>query len=155
MGRTEESIEVNVPVRMAYNQWTQFETFPEFMDGVKEVRQIDERHLHWRAEVGGKEMEWDAEITDQTPDRRIAWKSISGADNGGAVLFESLGIDRTKITVRMNYEPKGIVENLGSAVGFPGMTVSGDLDRFKRFIEARRGETGAWRGEIHGANVNR
>jgi uncharacterized membrane protein len=155
MRRTEESIDVNVPISIAYNQWTQFEAFPRFMDAVKEVRQLDDTHLHWRAEIGGKEVEWDAEITDQTPDTRIAWKSISGAENGGAVLFEPLGGSKTRVTVRMNYEPQGVIENVGSAVGFPGMTVSGDLDRFKRFIESQGAESGAWRGEVHGDQVRK
>jgi len=107
------------------------------MDGVKEVRQLDDKRLHWRADVGGKTMEWDAEITDQTPDRRIAWRSTLGAHNGGAVLFEPLSSDRTRVTVRIDYEPEGIAQNVGSAVGLPGGSVQGDLKRFKKFIESR------------------
>jgi hypothetical protein len=154
MPDVEKSIDVNVPVRTAYNQWTQFEEFPRFMEGVKEVRQLDDKRLHWCAEVAGKDKEWDAEISDQTPDRRIAWRSTSGAENGGAVLFEPLGADRTKITLRIDYNPDDFVETVGGALGFLGRRIQGDLDRFKEFIEARGQETGAWRGEIHGKEVD-
>jgi uncharacterized membrane protein len=155
MGYTEKSIEVDVPVRTAYNQWTQFEGFPRFMEGVEDVTQLDDKHLHWRAKLGGKLVEWDAEITDQTPDQRIAWRSTSGTPNGGAVLFEPISGDRTRVTVRIDYDPEGIAENVASAVGVPGTFIKADLKRFKEFIETRGVETGAWRGEIHGQEVKR
>jgi len=153
MSSIEKSTEVDVPVRTAYNQWTQFEEFPRFMEGVKEVRQLDPKRLHWRAEIGGKEIEWTSEITQQLPDERITWRSTSGAYNAGAVSFEPLGPSRTRITLRIEYEPEGAVETTGSALGLVSARVSGDLARFKEFIENRGVETGQWRGEIHGQSV--
>jgi uncharacterized membrane protein len=155
MAYTEKFIEVDVPLSTAYNQWTQFEEFPEFMKGVKNVRQLDDKRLRWSAEIGGKVVEWDAEITDQTPEKRIAWRSTSGAPNGGAVLFEPVSAGRTRVIVRIDYEPEGATEKVGSAVGVPGIEVKADLKRFKKFIESRGVETGAWRGEIHGQQVKR
>lgn len=149
MATVEKSIDVDVPVSTAYNQWTQFETFPEFMEGVEQIRQIDDRRLHWRAEIGGKTKEWDAEITEQIPDQRIAWRSISGAPNAGVVTFHRLAENRTRIMVQMEYEPDGLVESVGDALGVASRRVSGDLDRFKAFIESRGTATGAWRGEVH------
>ncbi len=148
MEHVEKTIEVNVPVQTAYNQWTQFESFPHFMEGVKQVRQLDDKRLHWVAEVAGKKEEWDAEITDQIPDRRIAWRSISGARNDGVVSFTSSDGDKTLVGLRVDYDPKGVVENVGDALGFVTRRVEGDLKRFKEFIESRGTETGAWRGEI-------
>jgi uncharacterized membrane protein len=153
MAHVEKSIEVNVPVRTAYDQWTQFEEFPRFMEGVREVRQVSDKMLHWRAEVGGKNEEWDAEITEQTPDQVIAWHSTSGKENSGMVTFNSLGPDRTRATVRIGYEPEGMVEKAGDMLGVMGRRVEGDLNRFKEFIEQRGVETGAWRGEIHAGQV--
>lgn len=153
MAFTEKSIDVNVPVRTAYNQWTQFEEFPRFMEGVTKVEQRDDKNLHWHAKVAGKEEQWDATITEQTPDRMVAWRSTSGASNGGQVSFESLGADSTRVTVRMEYEPDGVVEKAGDALGFMDRRVQGDLKRFKEYIEGRGMETGAWRGEIHGEQV--
>ena len=143
-----KTIDVNVPVNTAYNQWTQFEMFPRFMEGVKEVRQLDDRRLHWRAQIGGQEEEWDAEITEQVPDTRIAWKSINGAPNAGVVTFHRLSDQTTRITVQVDYEPQGVIENIGDTLGVLGKRVEGDLARFKEFIENRGRETGAWRGEI-------
>src|SRR5687768_15777625 len=148
MANIEKSIDVDVPVRTAYNQWTQFEEFPRFMEGVKEVRQLDDKRLHWRAVVAGKEKEWDAEITEQTPDQRIAWRSRSGAPNAGVVTFHRLDDNRTRIMLQLEYDPEGVVENVGGALGVVTARVSGDLARFKEFIESRGRETGAWRGEI-------
>jgi uncharacterized membrane protein len=148
MASIEKSIEVRVPVHTAYNQWTQFEEFPRFMEGVEEVRQLDDTHLHWRAKVGGKEEEWDAVITEQIPDERIAWTNTSGARNAGVITFHKLDPQRTKLMLQLDYEPQGAVENIGSALGMVGRRVEGDLERFKEFIEARGGETGAWRGEV-------
>ncbi len=148
MSSVEKSIEVEVPVREAYNQWTQFEEFPSFMEGVEQVRQLDDTHLHWKAEIGGEELEWDAEITEQTPDQRIAWKSTSGATNAGVVTFHRLDEGKTKITVQMDYEPEGVAENAGDLLGLLDGRVNGDLKRFKELIESRGEATGAWRGEV-------
>jgi uncharacterized membrane protein len=145
----EKSIEVDAPLRAVYDQWTQFEEFPQFMEGVKAVKQIDDRHLHWRAEIAGKDKEWDAEITEQQPDRLIAWRSVDGAENAGRVEFHPTSDYRTRLTLRLHYDPEGIVENVGDALGIVSRRVEGDLQRFKQFIEARGAATGAWRGEIH------
>ena len=155
MPRFESTIDVDVPVRVAYNQWTQFEEFPRFMDGVESVVQHDDKTLGWVAEIAGQRKEWTAEITDQTPDVRVAWKSVSGDENAGAVLFQSLDRNRTRITLRIDADPKGPVETAGAALGFVERAVEGDLKRFKEFIESRGTETGAWRGEIHGEKVTR
>jgi uncharacterized membrane protein len=148
MSSVTKSIDVNVPVSTAYNQWTQFETFPQFMEGVKEVRQLDDQRLHWRAEVGGKEQEWDARITEQVPDNRIAWTSVAGDMNAGAVDFHRISDDMTRITLTIDYEPSGFLESIGDALGFMDRRVDGDLKRFKQFIESRGSETGGWRGTI-------
>jgi uncharacterized membrane protein len=153
MATIERSIDVNVPVRTAYNQWTQFEEFPRFMEGVKEVHQLDDKRLRWRAEVAGKDKEWDAEITDQTPDQRIAWTSRSGAWNAGVVTFQGLGDNRTRVMLRVEYDPAGVVENVGDALGFVSARVQGDLEQFKEFIESRGTETGSWRGQIKQGRV--
>ncbi|HEU4853957.1 MAG TPA: SRPBCC family protein [Nitrosospira sp.] len=144
----EDSIEVNVPISTAYNQWTQFEDFPKFMKGVIEVRQLDDTHVHWRAEIGGKEEQWDAEITEQIPDTRIAWRSTSGAKNEGIVKFYKISDSVTRIVLQMDYGPKGFVEEVGDALGIVKMRASGDLKRFKDFIESRGHETGEWRGSV-------
>ena len=150
MSYIEKSIEINVPVKAAYNQWTQFEEFPRFMEGVKEVQQLDDTHLHWKAEIGGKEKEWNAEITEQIPDQRIAWTSVAGAWTGGTVTFHPLSDQTSKVLLRIEYEPQGFVENVGDAAGFVTRRVEGDLERFKEYIERRGQETGAWRGTIKG-----
>ena len=155
MANIEKSIEVNVPVRTAYNQWTQFEQFPQFMEGVEEVRQLDDKRLQWRASIAGKSEQWQAEIVEQTPDRVVAWRSTTGAENGGRVSFAPAGPDKTRITLRLDYDPEGIVETTGDKLGFVSRRVEGDLERFKTFIEGRGAETGAWRGEIHGGDVER
>lgn len=144
----EESIEVNVPLSTAYKQWTQFEEFPRFMDSVHEVRQSDNTHLHWRADVAGREKEWDAEITEQVPDRRIAWRSTSGVRNGGVVTFHRLDDTTTKVMLQMQYTPEGADENIGDAPGAVRMETRHNLERFKELIEARGKESGAWRGEV-------
>lgn len=148
MSTISTSIDVNVPASMAYNQWTQFETFPRFMEGVREVKQVDDRRLHWRAEVWGKEEEWDAEIMEQIPDKRIAWRSTTGAANAGIVTFHRLSNESSRVVVQMEYDPKGMIENVGDSLGLLAQRVEGDLARFKEFIEVRGHETGAWRGEI-------
>lgn len=146
------SIDVNVPVRTAYNQWTQFEEFPHFMEGVKEVRQITDTTLHWRAEIAGKEEEWDAVISEQIPDQRIAWTSITGAKNAGVVTFHYIDPNTTRVTLQIDYDPQGLVENVGDALGMVKARIGGDLERFKKFIESRQTETGAWRGEVRRTN---
>jgi len=153
MPRFEDTIEVDVPVSTAYAQWTQFESFPEFMEGVESVVQNDAKTLTWTADVAGQRKEWTAEITDQTPDKRIAWKSTSGADNAGAVLFDSTSEGKTKVTLKMDADPEGIVETVGANLGFLERRVKGDLERFKTFIESRQRPTGEWTGEIHGDKV--
>jgi len=148
MASVEKTIEVDVPVETAYNQWTQFETFPQFMESVEQVTQVTDTQLHWVAKVAGKTKEWDAQITEQEPDRRIAWSSTSGAQNAGVVSFESAGPDRARINLRLEVEPEGPVESSGAALGFLDRRVQGDLERFKQFIEERGTSTGAWRGEV-------
>ena len=154
MADVSKSIEVDVPVTVAYNQWTQFETFPQFMSGVKEVRQLDDKTLRWHAEIGGKDVHWTATITHQEPDRIIGWRSTSGEANAGVVTFEPLAPNRARVNLRIEYEPKGLVEKAGSAVGVVSATVDSDLKRFKEFIESMGAETGAWRGEIRGGHVD-
>jgi uncharacterized membrane protein len=144
----EESINVNVPVSTAYNQWTQFTDFPNFMDSVQEVRQIDNTHLHWRARIAGKDEEWDAEITEQVPDERIAWRSTGGVNNAGVVTFNKLSDGSTRIKLRMDYTPQGIDEQIGDALGLVRMQTRGNLQRFKQMLESRGKETGAWRGSV-------
>ena len=148
MATVEKSIEVEVPVDAAYNQWTQFEEFPRFMQGVKEVRQVDDTHLHWKADIAGVEREWEARITEQEPDMRIAWTSEGGADNGGVVTFHKLSPERTKVMLQLEFEPDDLVEEVGDKLGFVSRRVAGDLERFKEFIEDRGSETGAWRGRV-------
>jgi uncharacterized membrane protein len=143
-----KSIDVEVPAQTAYDQWTQFEEFPEFMEGVESVHQIDDANLRWRAEVGGKTIEWSARITEQIPDKRIAWTSTSGARNAGVVTFHRITDESSRVTLQLDYEPEGVVENLGSLLGVIEARAEGDLERFKEFIEARGHETGAWRGRI-------
>ena len=148
MAKVEHSIDVDVPVRVAYDQWTQFEAFPRFMDKVESVKQIDDTHLHWVATVAGKRKEWDAEITEQTPDQRIAWTSTTGARNAGVVTFHHIDDNTTRVMLQLDVEPEGVIETAGTAIGIFENQVVGDLERFKEFIEARGTETGAWRGEV-------
>ena len=155
MATIEESIEVNVPVRTAYNQWTQFEEFPEFMDGVKDVRHLDDTHLHWVVEHNGQEHDFDAEITEQKPDERVAWKTVDGKSHAGVVTFHRLSDDQTKVMVQMDWEPEGMLESLGAAMGSDNRRVKADLERFKELIESRGTESGAWRGEVDQGEVRR
>ena len=149
MGSTiERSVEVDVPVRTAYNQWTQFEEFPEFMEAVESVQQIDDTHLLWTAEINGQREEWKAEITDQIPDQRIAWRAVDGKPNSGVVTFHPLDESRTRVMVQMDWAPESLREKLGSMLGADDRRVKGDLQRFKEFIESRGSETGGWRGEV-------
>jgi uncharacterized membrane protein len=155
MGSTTHSIEVNAPLRTVYNQWTQFEEFPLFMQGVEEVRQEGDKGLFWRANVGGKIKEWQAAITRQVPDERIAWKSIDGSANSGTVVFRALDSSRTKVTATIEYEPEGLLEKTGDALGIPSGRVQADLERFRDFIEARARESGGWRGQIDESSSRR
>jgi uncharacterized membrane protein len=153
MSRFEETITVDVPVPTAYDQWTQFEEFPTFMDGVTRVEQLNDRTLRWTASIAGKEEQWTAEIVDQTPDTRIAWKSTEGARNAGAVRFEPAAPEQTHVTLAMDAEPEGIVEAAGDALGFLRRRVHGDLERFKERIEGQGADGEGWRGQIHGNEV--
>ena len=148
MGSTTHSIEVNAPLGVVYNQWTQFEEFPRFMEGVKEVRQDGPKRLFWKATIAGKDKQWEAEILEQVPDQRIAWVSIDGTPNAGEVNFESLDSERTLITLTLQYEPEGLLEKAGDVLGIPSSHVEGNLRRFREFIEQRGKETGGWRGRI-------
>ena len=148
MASIEKNIEVNAPLTAVYNQWTQFEEFPRFMDGVRAVTQMGDDRVHWAAEIAGKEEEWDARITEQTPDQCIAWCSEDGAQNAGVVKFQRAGDNVTNVMLRIDYDPEGFVESAGDALGFVGRRVEGDLKRFKEFIEERGRATGGWRGTI-------
>ena len=143
-----ESIDVEVSVRTAYDQWTQFESFPRFMEGVKSVRQLDDTTLEWVAEIAGREERWKARITEQEPDQRVAWTATDGAKNAGVVTFHRLGEGRTRVTLQLEIEPEGPVESIGDALGIVQRRVKGDLDRFKSFIEDRGAASGAWRGTV-------
>lgn len=144
-----KNIDVNVPLQTAYNQWTQFEEFPKFMEGVESIQQLDDKHLHWKVNIAGHEREFDATIINQVPDKLIAWQSDSGPQHGGRVIFEPLSADSCRITLEMEYVPEGFLEKVGDFIGAADARVEGDLQRFKEFIESRGSETGAWRGEIH------
>jgi uncharacterized membrane protein len=144
----EQSIEVDVPIEQAYNQWTQFEEFPRFMDGIDRIDQVDDRRLHWVASFGGETHEWDAEIVEQAPEERVAWRNTDGKDNAGAVTFHKIDGDTTRVMVQMDWAPEGIKEKVGAALGADDRRVKGDLERFKEFIEGRGSESGAWRGEV-------
>jgi uncharacterized membrane protein len=148
MSTIEQSIDVAVPVRTAYNQWTQFEDFPRFMEGVEEVRQIDDTHLHWRTKVGGREKSFDAEITEQRPDERIAWNATRGVEQAGVVTFHRVDDGRTRIMLQLEAEPEGTAEKVGDALGVLKRRVQADLERFRDLIESRGAESGGWRGEV-------
>ena len=148
MSELEESIEVNVPVSTAYNQWTQFEEFPRFMEGVEKVHQLDDQTLHWVVSIAGVDREWDAKITEQVPDQRIAWRNIDGATNAGVVTFNRIDDTTTKVMLQLDFEPEGLAEQAADKLGIIRARSRGDLERFKAFIESRGTETGAWRGEI-------
>ena len=148
MSTIEQSIEVNVPVETAYNQWTQFEEFPQFMDGVESVTQLDDKHLRWVADVGGEKEEWKAEIVEQKPDERIAWRATEGKGNAGVVTFHRISDGTTRVMLQMDWEPEGMKEKVGSAIGVDSSKVKADLERFKNLIEQRGVESGAWRGEV-------
>ncbi len=153
MHRIEKNIEVNVPVRTCYDQWTQFESFPSFMAGVIAVQQLTDKTLRWVAEVGGERKDWNAEIVEQKPNEVISWRSTSGALNNGSVTFTPLASDKCRVTLIVTYEPEGAKEKLGDLLGVLSARISADLQRFKEFIEGRRVATGSWRGEIHESQV--
>lgn len=148
MESIEKSIDISVPVHTAYNQWTQFEEFPRFMEGVESVKQLDNTTLHWVANVGGERKEWRARITEQVPDHHIAWRSDGGEVTRGLVSFQTLGPDKTRVTVQLSYDPQGVTEKLGDMLGIISRRVQGDLERFKDFIESKGHATGAWRGTV-------
>ena len=155
MGATTHSLEVNAPLRAVYNQWTQFEEFPRFMEGVREIRRHGARTLFWKVNIGGKDKEWEAEILDQVPDTRIVWQSVDGTDNRGMILFEALDSERTRLTLTIEYQPEGILEMAGDALGIPSSQVEGDLKRFRDFIEKKELETEHWKGRIEtGESMN-
>jgi len=153
MHTIEKTVEVGVPVRTAYNQWTQFEEFPRFMRAVRDVQQLDDKRLHWRAVVLGQPLEWTAEITHQVPDRRICWRSTAGIANSGSVSFQPLSSARTRVTLRVLVHPESTAQSAGCTLGLVGALLRGDLARFRTFIEGRGWETGRWRGEIQGMVV--
>jgi uncharacterized membrane protein len=149
MSTVEESVEVRVPVRTAYNQWTQFEEFPQFMDGVERIEQRSPTLTHWVTEVGGAKREFDAEITEQVPDERVAWTTVAGeARQAGVVTFHRLDDTRTKVMLQLEHEPQGITDKVGDKLGFVRRQAKGDLERFKQYIESRGMESGAWRGQV-------
>ena len=148
MPSIEKSIEVDVPVSTAYNQWTQFESFPQFMGGVDSVTQVTDTLTHWKTSIGGVEREFDAEITEQHPDERVAWKSVDGKTHAGVVTFHRLSDTSTKVMVQIDWESESLVEKAGAAIGVDDAQVKGDLKRFKEFIESRGAESGGWRGDV-------
>jgi uncharacterized membrane protein len=148
MSTVVESVDVAVPVRTAYNQWTQFEQFPQFMEGVTEIRQIDPTHLHWVVDMAGVRREFDAEITEQHPDERVAWMSTNGPRHAGVVTFHRLGEGRTRVTAQMDIDPDGFIETVGDKTGVLDRRVHGDMKRFRDYIEGRGQESGAWRGDV-------
>ncbi|GAA5041844.1 SRPBCC family protein [Streptomyces similanensis] len=149
MSTVKETVEVEVPVRIAYNQWTQFESFPNFMEGVEEIRQLDDRHNHWVTKVSGVKREFDTEIVDQLPDERITWRTTSGeTQQKGTVRFERVDDGHTRVELVMDIEPSGMAEKAGDLLGVTDRQIKGDMKRFKEYIEKRGGESGAWRGRI-------
>ena len=148
MSQIIESIDIDVPVRVAYDQWTQFEEFPRFMESVEKVEQLDDTTLRWTAEIAGVKKTWKATITEQTPDQRIAWTSTEGARNAGVVTFHRLEDRKTRVTLQLDVEPEGPVESVGDALGFVQRGAKGDLERFEKYVESRGVATGAWRGEV-------
>ncbi|WBB81470.1 SRPBCC family protein [Micromonospora sp. WMMD882] len=148
MGGVTEHVDVDVPIRTAYDQWTQFEEFPQFMEGVEEVRQVSDTMTHWKVEIAGVKREFDAQITEQLPDERVAWNSTGGTKHGGVVTFHRLDEEHTRITLQLEFEPQGVVEQAGDKLGIVDRRAKGDLERFKSFIERRGQESGAWRGQV-------
>ena len=148
MTTAQQAIDVDVPVTTAYNQWTQFEDFPKFMDGVESITQLDDRRLHWKVSIGGVTREFAAEITEQHPDERIAWKSIDGTSHAGVVTFHKISDSTSRVMLQLDMEPEGLVEKVGDKLGIVARQAKGDMENFKKFIESRNLETGAWRGDV-------
>ncbi len=148
-----ETIEVDVPVSVAYNQWTQFEDFPQFMDGIESVSQLDDTHLRWVASIAGVRREWTALITEQLPDKRIAWEAIEGVTNSGLVTFDPIGPGSTRVSLTLEFEPAGVVEGLADRIGLVRSKAHADLERFREFITSRGAATGAWRHEVRGGFI--
>jgi uncharacterized membrane protein len=148
MSKIVESVDVAVPLSTAYDQWTQFESFPMFMEGVEKVEQLDDKTLRWKASIAGQERTWKARITEQIPDERVAWTSIDGARNAGVVTFHRLADNQTRVMLQLDVDPDGPLDNIGDALGLVERRAKGDLKRFREFIEARGMETGAWRGTV-------
>lgn len=148
MATVTQSVDVDVPVSAAYNQWTQFESFPQFMGGVDSITELDDTHTHWKTSIGGVHHEFDTEITEQHPDERVAWKSTDGTSHAGVVTFHRLSDSTSRVTAQIDWQPEGAVEKVGAAVGVDDRQVKADMARFKEFIEQRGGETGAWRGDV-------
>ena len=152
MATIEKSIDVGVPVSVAYDQWTQFEEFPQFMDGIVEVKQLDDTHLRWVADIDGERKEWKAEVIEQEPDRVVAWRSVEGLENSGRVEFEPID-SGTRVSVAMQYDADGVKESLGALFGIDGRQVANDLESFRELVEAREVPTGAWRGTVESGDV--
>ena len=148
MSTIEQSIDVEVPVRTAYDQWTQFEEFPQFMEGVEKITQVSDTRTHWVTQIAGVSREFDAEITEQEPDQRIAWTTLDSPKQAGVVTFHRLDDNLTRVMLQLDFEPEGLVEKAGDALGIVNARTKGDLKRFKEFIESRGAETGAWRGQV-------
>ena len=149
MATVQESVDVDVPIRVAYDQWTQFESFPQFMGGVERITQLDDTHNHWITKVGGVTREFDTEITEQNPDERVAWKTVGGdTRQAGVVTFHRLSDDQTRVMIQIDWEPSDLVEKAGAALGFDDRQVKADAEKFKEFIESRGSQTGAWRGDV-------
>jgi uncharacterized membrane protein len=148
MATAEKSIDVNVPLPTAYNQWTQFEEFPRFMDDVESVTQLGDRTLHWVVKIAGVEREFDTEITEQHPEERVAWRSVDGTTHAGVVTFHKIDADTTRVMLQLDMDPEGAAENVGDKLGFVSRAAQRDMKNFKEFIESRAVETGAWRGEV-------
>ncbi|WP_016933979.1 SRPBCC family protein [Rhodococcus sp. R1101] len=148
MSTITEAVDVDVPIRVAYNQWTQFESFPHFMEGVREIRQLDDTHVHWVIDIAGQVREFDATITEQHPDERVAWTSDSGPDHAGVITFHRLDDEKTRVTAQMDVDPEGFVENVADKLGVLGNRVKNDMKKFKEFIEQSGHETGGWRGDV-------
>jgi uncharacterized membrane protein len=148
MTKLEHSVDIAVPVRVAYDQWTQFEKYPEFMQHVESIEQIDDSHLLWRIEVAGKSKVFEARIVEQTPDKRIAWHSTSGAQHSGVVTFHRLGDDKCRVMLQLEFEPEGLLETVGAIVGVPRFDMAKDMQRFATYIEAKKVASGGWRGTI-------
>lgn len=150
MSEYTHTLEVDRPVRQVYDQWTQMEDFPRFLDGVEEVEQITDTRMHWHVSIAGVDREFDAVITEQVPDERIGWTSVDGPEQAGTVVFRPKGVGRTEVSLTMRFDPEGLTEKAGDALGFVEHRVKGDLERFKEFMESSEAPTGAWRGEVHG-----